>query len=249
MSGAFRVEGWGGTVTAGSGRASEDCILVGGFSMGDGTERCEFRLFLLSDGMGRKDCPRLASALCIETIAGALFKSAASALYSERVMERRIFRERSPAYLLEEAIRAANRRLFYEGERSGSRMGATIVGLLFHGSGVVLVHAGDSRCYRFAEGRLDALTVDDRGGRGASPDLTMAVGLGETIVPHIGEYELERGQVWLLCSDGLYEVVDEKCMTGILEGVSGREAVGALLEAARDSGVEDDASVVVVRVS
>jgi protein phosphatase len=172
------------------------------------------------------------------------------------------------ALLLSQNIAAANKGI-YEAAQARPEcagMGTTIVAALFHGNRVSIGHIGDSRCYRLRGEKFEQLTHDhsllqeqiDSGQLTAEQAryslnknlVTRALGI-EAIVPaDIAEYRLEAEDVYLLCSDGLTDMVEPEVVQGILVGKRGElpEAAAEMVDLANRNGGRDNISVVLVRV-
>ena len=149
-------------------------------------------------------------------------------------------------------------------EPSYRGMGATLVTGLFHGSLLVLAHVGDSRAYRLRDGLLTLLTRDhsvlqERIDAGlVTPEqarlsnirnlVTRALGAQVLLSVEVHEHAVERGDVYLFCSDGLNDMLSDEEMTGILLGGTGglEQACAELISAANDAGGADNVSVVLV---
>ncbi len=168
---------------------------------------------------------------------------------------------------LREAIRLANTRVCNAAaEDPGLRgMGTTLVGVCFRADGSLLhAHVGDSRLYQLREGRLRCITRDhsvlraqwDAGMIDAvSPGtallrglLTRAVGVDEQVEPDVGVVRLEPEDVYLLCSDGLTDMVPDADIAEVLAtlGVNPPLAAGHLIDLANDRGGMDNVSVIVI---
>lgn len=126
-------------------------------------------------------------------------------------------------------------------------------------------HVGDSRCYRLRGGELELLTHDHsliNDALALKPDLTpeelarlpkniitRALGMREEVKVDVRSVEVQPGDVYLLCSDGLSGLVDEPEMALILDGVSDlREAAEQLVSMANDNGGNDNISALLVRI-
>ena len=223
-------------------------------------------LFAVADGMGGHAAGEVASRLAVaalEELAGGHGAPPGSVSEARR--------------LLAGSIREAGRRIREEGrEHPGRRgMGTTLTALvLLAGGRGVVAHVGDSRAYRLRGGRLERLTrdhtwVQDQVDRGAlsesearrhpaSSVLTRALGTDAGVEPDIGEIAWERGDLYLLCSDGLTAAVPEPELAGALgralEGAPDRDgspelaaAAGALVEEANRRGGPDNVTVLLVR--
>ena len=157
-----------------------------------------------------------------------------------------------------EALRAANRTIHAAAEAAGEPMGSTVVALLIRDERFAGLWTGDSRLYRLRRGALARLTHDhslvqdlvDR--EKLSPQeaqhhpmshiLSHAVGTESTLRLDLVVGELEDGDVFLLCSDGLTDVVDEAEISAHLsepDQVSRR-----LLDLALRRGAPDNVTVV-----
>ena len=159
------------------------------------------------------------------------------------------------------------------------KMGTTIVGLWIQGSTASILHVGDSRCYRIRESEgatdIQQLTRDDsvvqtmvEEGTLAAAEaemspyrnmLTQAIGSDGDILLNQLETDVEVGDLFLLCSDGLYNEMTNSQIVRLLEEFDGLQpplstntslnrAAYKLVEAAIEAGGHDNISVVLVRV-
>lgn len=128
-------------------------------------------------------------------------------------------------------------------------MGSTLLSLCLIGDKAVFSHVGDSRIYRWREGVLEQLTQDhsllrELKSSGILPDqkiqkrvrsvLTRAMGTRSSVKPEIGFAEAKGGDLFLLCSDGLSNVVSHRLMNEIIaESASIEEATERLVNTAR----------------
>jgi protein phosphatase len=231
-------------------RRNEDAFLL----------RPDLGLFLVADGVSGRADGHLASRMAVEEVAQFVDRERAGWPRGPRggVVD-------SDAALLAEAVHQANDRVFRAAkERSDERgMTTTFVGALCSADKVCVAHVGDSRAYRLRGLRLEQLTEDHSVGNevgssaqadawlfaGVSPRaLTRGLGLFETTTPTVGVYRPETGDVLLLCSDGLTNMLLEEEIAALL----GRRrdvpilAHDLVAEANRAGGV-DNTTVVVVR--
>lgn len=168
---------------------------------------------------------------------------------------------------LQAAVEAANRAVFSAAcEDPGLRsMGTTLVGVCFRGDGILFAcHVGDSRLYRLRDGVLDCLTRDhsvlreqcDAGmiqSESSGPLalrglLTRAVGVAMDVMPDVASFALQPDDVYLLCSDGLTEMLPDADIADVLGALGGspRLAVEHLIDLANDQGGMDNISALVV---
>ncbi len=142
-------------------------------------------------------------------------------------------------------------------------MGATLVGCVFYPEGaIVRFHAGDSRLYRLRGGVLERLTVDhtvreELSRAGGDPErvgghlVTSCIG-GGMLRPRIDTGlvigDVAPGDRYLLCSDGLTDMVDDGPITERLLADDEPGAARALIDAAREAGGADNVTVIVIDV-
>jgi protein phosphatase len=145
-------------------------------------------------------------------------------------------------------------------------MGTTLALAWFQGDRVSIAHVGDSRVYRWRTGRLERLTTDHSfvqsqlsAGQMTSEEarvsrsrqlVTRVLGAEEQVVPDLGEHEVLPGDVYLLCTDGLHDLVGDGDIASALEVLAPNLdlAASTLIAMANDRGGRDNISVVVVRV-
>jgi len=222
-------------------------------------------LFIVADGLGGHAAGEVASSLAVETISGFIRRTEDDGEFS---WPYGFNPELSFAgNVLRTAVHLANRRVFRAAERNDeyTGMGTTVVAAPVTGARLAVVNAGDSRLYVFCDGRLTQLTHDDTWAAtllaaqdgeqaGSSPGrstrhvLTKVVGAREETDVHIAERDLVRGDVILLCSDGLHGVIDDDTLSGLLAG-GGKpaEMAQALIKAALDRGARDNVTAVLAR--
>lgn len=166
-----------------------------------------------------------------------------------------------------EAFRLANERIlgYASGNPRFKDMGCTAEVLAFHGGGFVLGHVGDSRSYLFRRGQLRQLTrdhslVQEQIEQGLlTPDqarthslrnvILRAVGTSETLAVDLVRGKSLEGDIFLLCSDGLHDMVEDELIRDILAPREGIPAKAArLVETARSSGGYDNITVVLGEV-
>jgi protein phosphatase len=144
-------------------------------------------------------------------------------------------------------------------------MGTTLVVGVFRDTRLLLGHIGDSRCYRLRAGRLMQITHDhsllqeqidaglitvEQAAFSANKNLvTRAVGVEDTVLLETHLHEVLPGDLYLLCSDGLSDMLDDETIAQVLQSCDLLpEGADALIGAANDAGGKDNISVVLVRV-
>ncbi len=166
---------------------------------------------------------------------------------------------------LREGVAKANEDLFKQAaeDEKLSGMGTTLSAIWMSGHFAYLGHVGDSRIYRFREGKLEQMTDDHslvgelvRAGY-LTPEqaenhpnrnvILRAVGTDETVDVDLAVEERKRGDLWLICSDGLHGMVSDGRMEAILSVNTPDAAANLLLDAALAAGGRDNISVVLVQ--
>jgi protein phosphatase len=145
-------------------------------------------------------------------------------------------------------------------------MGTTLVVAVFQDSKIMLGHIGDSRCYRLRgndfqqitkdhsllQEQIDAglLTVEEASTSTYKNLVTRALGVDDTVALDINEFDVEAGDLYLMCSDGLSDMVDDAEIASILEGQLPIDQKSTqLIFAANEHGGRDNISVLLVQVS
>jgi protein phosphatase len=142
-------------------------------------------------------------------------------------------------------------------------MGTTVVAAIIRGPRLVFGSVGDSRIYYWHGGVLTQLTRDDSWVARVLPDdvateeaqrhpmrhvLTKVVGLREGMEPAVGTHRFARGDVLVLCSDGLHGAVPDQRLSDTIRSASGvQEIAQRLVDLALKAGATDNITVVVVR--
>jgi protein phosphatase len=165
--------------------------------------------------------------------------------------------------LVDEAIDKASSVLYERNQELNLEryMGTTVVGLvLVEGEYVLWFHVGDSRLYRWRDSALKRLTEDhsahaewESNGRiGQEPGknvITRAIGPNAAVIADIEWDKWRKDDTYLLCSDGLTDLVTDDQITHILKNEKDVDVITKrLVEAANDAGGKDNTSVVVCRI-
>jgi protein phosphatase len=218
-------------------------------------------LFLVADGMGGHQAGEVASALSVATIDAYLLQSLHRFFNLQATEEHGVMRE------FQAALQQADARLFEEAERHRELegMGTTLTLAFAVDWKLFVAHAGDSRCYHFSDGELRQLTHDhtvvaDLVRRGTlSPQeasrhpfrrmVTNVLGGNEPGVRvELHRLALEPGDVMLLCSDGLTEMLPDADIAAVLaDEPDPQRACERLVALANDRGGKDNITVVVAR--
>jgi len=218
-------------------------------------------LAVLADGMGGHKSGEIASALAVDTILSSL-RAALPELTTGQVDERTGYSHESMA--IETAIKHANSTI-YNASRNNIQyegMGTTVVVLLFYDNRISVAHVGDSRLYRLRENKLERLTRDhtllqeliDRGlytAEQAKKSLnknlvTRAVGVNPGVdVDLLEDFALPH-DIYLLCSDGLTDMISERLIEDTLLNYRDNldKAAQELINQAKAHGGKDNISAV-----
>ena len=225
----------------------------------------DVRLALVADGMGGYKAGEVASAIAAKAVLDGMRDN------GHKHRPRRTGpdgQSSSPeAQLIRDCIQAANRHIFDTAHSIPQchGMGTTIVAALFSDGRVTLAHVGDSRIYRFRDDELKQVTSDhslvqeliDRGfftpeeAQANTPKnlVTRALGIDEHVEVDVQEMETLPGDVYLLCSDGLNDMVNDEEIRLTLSKYSANlsHAAHELVRLANEGGGKDNISVVLAR--
>ena len=220
-------------------------------------------LALLADGMGGHNAGDVASRMSVESIEMNLLAALEQPLPDSAEDD-----VSSLANLLNQAVNAANSAVFAAGEENEQQkgMGTTLVALMLHDERAVAAHVGDSRLYRLHGRELSAVTSDHSLVRQMMEEgvmteeeaqespfthvITQAVGVREAVNAEIQEFEAQAGDVYLLCSDGLTDMVKDSEIEETLVAAQGNweRAAQRLVDQANQQGGRDNISVVIVGI-
>ena len=218
------------------------------------------RLAVLADGMGGYNAGEIASGM-----ATAFIKSELSRWLVEVGA---VARTREVRRAMEICVDSANLSIFNAANSNTqyAGMGTTLVVAAFRDDGLVLGHIGDSRCYRLRAGNLLQITRDhsllqeqmDAGlitpaqaEHSTIKNLvTRALGVEEVVQLEVNEHLVEPGDLYLMCSDGLSDMVNDAAIAKILQSeLSLDHKAQALVDAANEHGGRDNISVLLVELS
>jgi len=235
---------------------NEDCI----------ESRPDIGLYVLADGMGGYNAGEVASGMATSLISDGLQET-----WNPRESER-LGRDQAKAdteRLIAEQIARANNAIFTTSQNNPecAGMGTTLVVTLFFDNFMTVAHIGDSRLYRLRGDAMEQITRDhsllqeqlDSGL--ITPEeaklsqnknlVTRALGIDPTVEPEIHVYETQVGDSYLLCSDGLSDMVEDEeiRLTLITLRSNPNLTVQQLVQAANDNGGRDNISAVLIRVA
>lgn len=215
-------------------------------------------LYAVADGIGGNAGGEVASRIAVATLASVLTDMLAELPDGSSSGDEKAFS------VLRAAADRANRNIreerFRRPELTG--MGTTLSAILLREGRAYLLHIGDSRVYLFRAGELSLLSVDHslvaeyvQAGlltpqqARVSPYrhvITRALGIEDAEVPDTKAESIRQGDILLLCTDGLTEMVSDEELANILASHAPREAVRKLIDAANGNGGVDNITAVVV---
>jgi PPM family protein phosphatase len=211
----------------------------------------EHGIYLVCDGMGGAAAGEIASSLAVREMMGLLTaRQPSNPLHADA----------------EQAVAAANIAIFSRAQRNPklSGMGTTLVCLLVEDRHAWVVNVGDSRGYRLRQGRLQQITVDhslveeqvrmgqmDREEADRSPFknvITRALGTQNCVTPDVFDLEIEPGDLFMLCSDGLTRELSDPLIESLLRlDVPLQALCERLVAAANNAGGHDNITCMLVR--
>lgn len=214
------------------------------------------RLYLVADGVGGLQDGAVASQLAVETIR--------KVFYSARQNGKPV------SEALVAAIEAGNTAVYREAQEHGKRMGSTLVAAVYDNADTLnllhIAHVGDARAYLARAKSLQRLTRDDTwvqrqvdaglltDDQAANHELrhvvTQVLGNKPEVQVHlVPDFSLDPGEVVLLCSDGLYDVVSEEQLHRILLSHPPSEAAPLLVQEAINANAGDNITAVVLQAA
>lgn len=238
--------------------AISDAGVVRSFNEDTIATELDLGLALVADGMGGYKAGDIASGM------------AASVMVAE--LKRRL-REGTPsassiAEIMKSSVNMANRDIYQAAQANPQYhgMGTTLVAAIFHDNRLHFAHIGDSRLYRLRRGKLKALTQDhsilheqvalglisnDDAKTSHNRNLvTRALGVEATSQCEVQDQAVETGDIYLLCSDGLNDMVDDANIELALNELQANLPLTArqLVMMANDNGGHDNISAILIKV-
>jgi protein phosphatase len=224
-------------------------------------------LFVVADGMGGRSAGEIAARISVDALEAFCREHRTSAPETWPFpMDPRFSRQ---VNLLRVGLKVANQKIREESRKDPAwyRMGATIAALSLDEDHLVAAHAGDVRIYRIRGGVASRLTRDhsileevkyaqpaispqDLAALANRNVITRALGSKPEIEPTVYMNSYADGDLYLLCSDGLWDrVPDDKITSIILSQPDVESACYALIDAANAAGAPDNVTALIVRVN
>ena len=235
---------------------NEDCV----------ESRPEVGVVVLADGMGGYNAGEVASGMATSLITAGLVNG-----WTKPILKG-MSREQSSAYsqeLLRVEVEKANNAIFGAAQKDAhcAGMGTTLVACLFYDNFLTVGHIGDSRLYRMRNDALEQVTRDHSllqeqidSGLISKEDarsshnknlVTRALGIDPEVETEIRSYEVLEGDIYLLCSDGLNDMIEDEEIQMTLIALRSNLDLTAqqLVQAANDAGGRDNISVMLIKVN
>ncbi len=214
-------------------------------------------LGVLADGMGGYNAGEVAASMAASIIRAELAQWLGAAALDAAPKEVRRAIDSSVATANLAILNAARSNVNYSG------MGTTLVVTLLHGGRLFLGHIGDSRCYRMRQQlvqitkdhsllqeQLDAgLITPAQAAFSTQRNLvTRALGIEDTVALELNEFAVEAGDIYLVCSDGLSDMVDDASIARIVGAEGGlRDKARQLVDTANACGGRDNITVLLMQ--
>ena len=217
----------------------------------------EKQLYIVSDGMGGHNAGEVASQTAVDTLQAFFSKHAIQTIPAESIQEAMI-----------NALLEANKDVWEKGRSAPeySGMGCTVVLVFIDKSSLHVSHVGDSRVYLIDKKEIIQVTTDHsvvmelvQAGQMTKEEarqsylknqLTQALGTSPVVKPESIQRKLKKGDIILLCTDGLWDMLsDEEIYTVVKKGGTPEEICRKLISKANDAGGDDNITVVIATIS
>jgi serine/threonine protein phosphatase PrpC len=222
-------------------------------------------LVVLADGMGGYNAGEVASGIAVSVVVTEVSHSLQNASPVERGERDG---EDLGVSLLRGNIQKANASIFHaaQSQPQYAGMGTTIVSGLFYDDRVAVGHVGDSRMYRLRGEVLELITrdhsllqeqidcgmisIEDARLSKNKNLVTRAVGIDTELEPEIHVHDVMVGDLYLLCSDGLNDMVEDEDIQSTVYALQNNLPLAAeqLIQMANDNGGRDNVSVILVKI-
>jgi protein phosphatase len=222
-------------------------------------------LVVLADGMGGYNAGEVASGMATTVIVTEMRQILQNAKPYDTDKESS---EAVASKIVREQVLKANSSIYQaaQSQPQYAGMGTTLVVCLYYDNRLLVAHLGDSRLYMLRDGKFSQVTRDhsllqeqidsgiitpEQAKKAQHKNLvTKALGIDPTVEPEIHEYPTKVGDLYLLCSDGLCDMVEDEDIGMTLQTLGGNLKLAAqqLVQMANDNGGRDNVSVILVRV-
>ena len=220
---------------------------------------------VLADGMGGYKAGEVASEMAVLSITAELMESLANQQLGKIDLA---LGKQAEAQLIVDAVKSANEVIYSvsQSQPQCAGMGTTLVVGVFTNNKLLVGHIGDSRMYRLRDQVLSQITEDhsvlqeqinsgyitpEQAKYALNKNLvTRALGIDHEVELELNEHDVEVGDIYLVCSDGLTDMVDDDAIQSVLNELmlDMNAAAQALVQLANDNGGKDNISVILIKV-
>jgi len=222
-------------------------------------------LVVLADGMGGYNAGEVASGIAVSVVATEIKHHLEEARPEDKDD---VTGEDVAVVLLRNNVQKANSSIYHaaQSQPQYAGMGTTIVSGLFYDNRVAVAHIGDSRMYRLRGEVFESITRDhsllqeqidsgmiSKAAARVSQNknlVTRAVGIDAEVETELHVHDVNRGDIYLLCSDGLNDMVEDDDIADAIKAFKANLPLLAtqLIQAANDNGGRDNVSVILIKV-
>lgn len=222
-------------------------------------------LVVLADGMGGYNAGEVASGMATTVLTTELQQMLAEHAPFEVDPQSG---QKAALKMLQQQIAKANTSIYQasQSQPQYAGMGTTLVVALFYDNRMMAAHIGDSRLYRLRGSEFSQVSKDhsllqeqidagmltkEQAKHSSNKNLvTKALGIDPAVEPEIHEYDTQPGDIYLLCSDGLSDMVSDEDIGMTLQALGANPNLAAqqLVQMANDNGGRDNVSVILVKV-
>ncbi|MEE9442353.1 MAG: Stp1/IreP family PP2C-type Ser/Thr phosphatase [candidate division Zixibacteria bacterium] len=224
-------------------------------------------LFIVCDGMGGHNAGEVASATACDIVKGLYCNHYTDLLKDDRLKLPRIFPPSTD--VLTKAVRIANHWIYKKASDNSALtgMGTTIVAVVIEEDIITILHAGDSRIYKFANKKLTPLTIDHSWAAELEQNenisteeaknlvnrnvITRALGVKVSVDIDVAVRKIVENEIYILCSDGLCGFVDDGDIRDVTAACNEDidKICDDLVQLANDRGGSDNVSVVAIKIT
>lgn len=221
-------------------------------------------LVVLADGMGGYNAGEVASGITVSV----MLSEIKNTFENDGLATRDVNGEDMAVALLRDNVQKANASIYQaaQSQPQYSGMGTTVVAGLFYDNRLAAAHVGDSRMYRLRGEKFEPITRDhsflqeqidsgiiSEGDARTSRNrnlVTRAVGIDPEVNTEVHVHDVEVGDIYLLCSDGLNDMVEDSDIGSTLQMLQSnlRLAANQLIQMANDNGGRDNVSLILIKV-
>lgn len=205
------------------------------FSLSGRLPTSETPVFGVFDGMGGEECGEIASLIAAENAANLHIGKNAIAEITQ--------------FCFDANVKICQ----YAQEHDIGSMGTTAAMLVFAQKGIILCNIGDSKVFRYSDGTLEQISQDHVAvaAFGSKPPLSQNLGIppDELIIePYVARGKYHNGDIYLICSDGLTDMLSQDEIRGILATFEYDAVVPTLLDISLEKGGKDNITIIMCKV-